>query len=110
MPLLHIADEAAWAARADHYAPPSLDTEGFVHLSHPHQIEATANRFYRDLPTLTVLVLSADSTRAHVREEDTTGHGVFPHHYGPIATDAVVRVVRWRRDPDGVFRTPGGWT
>ncbi|MGJ7442485.1 DUF952 domain-containing protein [Aquipuribacter sp. MA13-6] len=89
----------------------SLGEVGFVHCAHPHQVEAVAARFYGDLlqdPDATLLVLHLDPERldVHVVHEDLEGTGEqFPHVYGPLPVDAVVRVEAMAR-VDGAWRLP----
>jgi uncharacterized protein (DUF952 family) len=78
---------------------------GFAHLSRPHQLEATAARFYADREDVVVLVLDPDRLAAPVRDEEVPGGERFPHLFGEIPIGAVVRAVPWRRGPDG-WRAP----
>ena len=63
---------------------PSLADEGFIHLSATaEQVTWVANRLYRDVVDLVVLVLDEHLLTATVRY-DPTPDGVFPHLYGPL--------------------------
>lgn len=84
----------------------SLEEVGFIHLSSAHQVEATASRFYADLPAAEVLLLTIDPQRLaaaglEVRLEPapsiagTTGGEHFPHLYGPLPLGAVLRSEPW---------------
>jgi glutathione S-transferase len=74
----------------------SLEEVGFIHLSAAHQVEATAQRFYGDLPAAEVLLLTIDPRRLstaglELREEPAPESGeLFPHLYGPLPMDAVL--------------------
>ncbi|QNI78977.1 glutathione S-transferase [Synechococcus sp. RS9909] len=74
----------------------SLEEVGFIHLSAAHQLEATARRFYADLPAGEVLALCIDRQRLisaglEVRWEPVPGSGeLFPHLYGPLPLEAVL--------------------
>ena len=79
----------------------SLAEVGFIHLSAPHQLAATAARFYNDLPAGAVTLLTIDPREltADVRHEPAPGTGeLFPHLYGPLPLQAVVHTERWRGD------------
>jgi uncharacterized protein (DUF952 family) len=52
-----------------------------------------------------VLELDPSRIRAEVRFDDP--ESVFPHLYGPLNTDAVVRVRKMERGPNGEFRGIG---
>lgn len=104
MTLFHLVTPSDWNAAVVRgtYAPPSLETEGFVHFSYADQVTGTANRFYRDLPELVVVEIDTDAWDADLRVEDTYGSGVeFPHVYGPVPTSAAVAVHPVERTADG---------
>ena len=70
---------------------------GFVHLSQAHQVDATAARFYGDLPAgavqlLTLCPARLAEARLEVRFEAVGPSGErFPHLYGPLPLQAVLR-------------------
>jgi glutathione S-transferase len=69
---------------------------GFIHLSGAHQVQATAQRFYGDLPSGELVLLSVDPQRLAaaglaVMEEPAPGSGeLFPHLYGALPLEAVL--------------------
>ena len=71
------------------YSPPSLASEGFIHLSYLEQVEATRERFYRRVAPL--LALQIAPRGLPVREEEAT-EGRFPHLYGPLPGTSIARV------------------
>lgn len=92
-PLFHITTRAAWdAARAaGAHRPPSLATEGFVHLSTERQWRYTLQRFFRGEPELVVLRVDPARVGCELRYERADGDE-FPHLYGALAVDAVVGI------------------
>ena len=96
----HLAHRAAWEA-ADAGAPwmpPSLATEGFVHLSFAAQVDATVDRHFAPDADLVVVSVDLDRLACDVVVEDTTGRGeAHPHAYGPLNRDAVVAVTPYAR-------------
>jgi uncharacterized protein (DUF952 family) len=109
--ILHITTRAAWqsAKLGGVYEPPSLATEGFIHCSTADQVVATANAFFRGAQDLVLLVIDEASATAHVRYEpaaDGRTDGLFPHLYGALNLDAVVRVVEFPSNSDGSFSLP----
>lgn len=88
--LFHLLSEAAWAEAqgAGLYRPPSLATEGFIHLSTEAQWRATAARFFRGQAGLRLLELDAEALAPHVRFEAADGDA-FPHLYAPLQLTAV---------------------
>jgi uncharacterized protein (DUF952 family) len=76
----------------------TLGDEGFVHCSLPHQLTAVAEALYGDVDPdeLVVLVIDTDRVKAPVRYEiPEPGAEEFPHVYGPVPLDAIVRVEPW---------------
>lgn len=105
-PLFHIVGRQQWTAalRCGELAPPSLQSEGFVHLSYAGQVTAVANRFYSDLDDLLVVQFDPSAV-GKVLVEDSYGAGEsFPHVYAPIATSAAVAEHPLDRLADGSWR------
>lgn len=92
--LFHLTTRSAWEAaqRCGVYETPSLTTEGFIHLSTEAQWRTTLTRFFADQPDVVLLTLDETRFLAELRYEDSYGHGVFPHLYGPLNLDAIVSV------------------
>jgi uncharacterized protein (DUF952 family) len=102
--ILHITTPAAWALAqaAGHLAAPSLETEGFIHCSTAGQVKATADRIFRGSGNLLLLDIDPDCLEAPLRYERGTDVGEdFPHIYGPLNLDAVLRAVPMADGPDG---------
>ncbi|QNP68048.1 DUF952 domain-containing protein [Streptomyces roseirectus] len=104
----HIVPLDDWTAHPDQpYAPPSLTADGFVHCSPDEETTlAVVNAFYRDTSRpLLVLFLDVDRLTAPCTWEaaspvpppGVSGTTLFPHVFGPLDRDAVIRVleVRW---------------
>jgi glutathione S-transferase len=95
-PLLHLAVSAEWdrASAAGAYERSTIDTsleeEGFIHCSFPHQVQATADRYYRGRDDIVLLRIDPDRLGVDVVVEEASSGERFPHVYGPIPVDAVV--------------------
>lgn len=86
----------------------TLDEEGYIHCSYPHQVLGVARRFYADVDE--VIVLRLDPARLEVRPEPPAVgiDELFPHVYGPIPVTAVVEITPWRRSTSGWEDPPTG--
>ncbi len=112
--ILHIALPADWeqAAVTGEYRSSTrgvtLEHEGFIHCSYPHQLEGVANRFYGDLEELLLLHIQSSSLDAEVRVEPPADGitELFPHVYGAIPVGAVTATTVWRRGDDGAWHRP----
>jgi uncharacterized protein (DUF952 family) len=116
--IYHIIPDKNWesARKLGEYRAASLETEGFIHCSTQAQVAAVANAFYpgqRDL-----LLLTIDSARltaplqwdppAHPAPKSAPAslHGKFPHIYGALNLDAVVKVRKLEPNNKGAFSFP----
>jgi uncharacterized protein (DUF952 family) len=113
--LLHLTGEREWAAAVasaeGEYRGDTLDADGFIHLSAPHQVLGPANGLFHGRTDVVLLVI--DEARlgpgADVRWELGAAPGdgaeLFPHLYSALPVGAVVCVEPMRPDADGVFRS-----
>ncbi|MGH7923226.1 MAG: DUF952 domain-containing protein [Candidatus Binatus sp.] len=112
--IVHIVKRSEWvdALERGSYAPASLKVEGFIHCSTLAQAIGAANRFYPGRKGLIVLCIEESRLKAELRHEAPTIPGgeaageLFPHLYGALNVDAVVRVVELPCEADGSFRLP----
>jgi uncharacterized protein (DUF952 family) len=115
--ICHITSRDAWeAAQAGgEFRSPEFDTIGFIHCSTPEQVVLVANAFFRGQSDLVLLVIEPARLQSPVRWEPPHStervpafmHGsVFPHVYGPINLDAVVRVEQLVPSDSGTFKMP----
>ena len=94
--IYHLARRADWAAglAAGEYRAPSLDAEGFIHASGDEaQLLRVAARLFAgraDLLALEVATARLDGGAPVVPEPASSGE-IYPHIYGPINLDAVIR-------------------
>ena len=115
----HLTTAEAWAGAqaAGEYTAPSLAAEGFIHASGDEaQTLRVAERLYPGDAGLIVLDVDVARLEAEVRREGSRSGEVYPHIYGRINLDAVVRVRsltmgaggRHRFPPDGGDGVAGG--
>lgn len=80
----------------------TLEEEGYVHCSFAEQVQAIGDLLYLGRDDLVLLTIDPSRLGAEVVVEDTTGAGPrFPHVYGPLPAEAVVRVDEVPLAPDG---------
>ena len=108
--VFHIISRVAWAEaqQGGWYTPDSFTGEGFIHLSKRAQILRPANLLYAGRDDLVLLEIDVSALHADVVYEPGS-HGEaehFPHLYGPMNLDAVVRVIDFPCEPDGSFTLP----
>jgi glutathione S-transferase len=99
-PIFHLALRDEWDAALASGGPydrstigASLSDVGFIHCSFASQVAATAGRYYAGREDVLVLTIDPDAVRSDLRIELAPGTGeLFPHFYGPIPLEAVVKV------------------
>jgi len=108
--IFRIAPREEWErSRQDGaYRADTLETEGFIHCSTHEQLVWVANMFFRGQRGLVLLCIDPSRLRVEVRYEDTEGGEQFPHIYGPLHVEAVVRVLEFEPGEDGEFELPEG--
>jgi uncharacterized protein (DUF952 family) len=65
------------------------DPEGYVHLCYGDQIEGVVRRFFVGTRAWVLVVDRQALDPTLLKEEDTHGHGLFPHYYGTIPNGAL---------------------
>ncbi|MBF6277370.1 glutathione S-transferase [Nocardia sp. 852002-20019_SCH5090214] len=107
--LVHLCTPAEWeqAQRIGERVAPSLEAEGFLHLSAPHQVHLPANRLFAGCDDMLLLWVDVTRLSAPLRWEpgvaDDPGSMRFPHLYGPLPVTAVVRTSYYGPDEKGTF-------
>ena len=115
--IFHITSRAAWeeAQAKGEYRADSLTTDGFIHCSTLSQVLPVANNFYKGQSGLILLEIEPTLLSQDLKWEPPSGGapppGVpvgdqFPHIYGPINLNAVLKVVDLESKPDGIFILP----
>lgn len=104
--ILHITTETEWqrALMRGDYVTDSLRTEGFIHCSTFDQVAGVASRYFSGQTGLVLLLIDASRLKATLKYEVATGGDSFPHLYGPLNLDAVLRVADFPLQPDGTFK------
>ena len=115
--IFHITSRTAWddMQPRGEYRAESLSTEGFIHCSTHSQIPHVANAFFKGQTGLILLVIDPPLLSSTLRWEPpssvTSPSGIpeaemFPHVYGPINLNAVIKVNDFKPNPDGTFTIP----
>jgi len=97
-----VADYDA-AVPSGFYRPATLDADKFIHASPADQLTRVANKYYLDKKDVRLLHIDPSLVKAEIRWEPATG-GLYPHIYGPLNLDAVVKVTPIFTGLDGKIR------
>lgn len=104
--ILHVTAEGDWTVsqRAGTYRAESLASEGFIHCSEPQQVVWVANRRFRNRQDLVLLHIDIRKLTSQGRYENLEGGTqLFPHVYGPINLESIMKVTPFRPGPAGDF-------
>lgn len=100
--LLPVLDYEA-AITQGYYKPSNFDEVGFIHASPANQLTRVANKYYLDKKDVRLLYVDPNLVQSEIRWEPATG-GLYPHIYGPLNLDAIVKLSRIQIDSDGKIR------
>ena len=114
--IYHITNQAqlAQAIQEGTYVTPSLEAEGFIHLSQRHQVLKVANSFYKGQENLVCLIVDTSLLEAPLKFEppahpdgkvhtDIPESEMFPHLFGRLNMSAVIAVAELVQDEAGNF-------
>jgi uncharacterized protein (DUF952 family) len=115
--IYHITSRSAWieARERGDYRAESLSTEGFIHCSTEEQVLPVAHQYFEGQNDLVLLVIESALLKPNLKweppAEGAPPPGVpegdlFPHIYGPINLDAIVKVLDIESSPDQKFSFP----
>jgi len=93
--IYHVTTKSQWeeAISKGFYEVESLQTEGFIHMSKIDQVEGVLNSYYQNVPNLVLLHVEETKLIAEIKFElSPSVNQEFPHVFGAINIDAVVKV------------------
>jgi len=107
--ILHITKREQWeeAKLKKTYYGNTLESQGFIHCSTPKQVIRVANAVFHARKELVCLCIETAKVRSEIRYEGTGGE-LYPHIYGPLNADAVIKVLNFEPRKDGSFTLPKG--
>jgi len=80
--------------------------DGYIHFSTAAQAGETARKYFSGLLDLMVLEVEADDLGAALKWEPSRGGDLFPHLYGPLRVEHVIRAHDAPLKADGVPQLP----
>jgi uncharacterized protein (DUF952 family) len=115
--IYHITSRSAWgeAHQSGEYRAESLESEGFIHCSTEAQVLPVIEKFYMGQPDLLLLMIDPALLTSDLKWEPPSGGApppgvpegdLFPHIYGPLNLEAVVKAVDLESKPDGNYNLP----
>jgi len=107
--IFHITTNSEWASAksAGEYVPRDYEDDGFIHCSYAHQLVSVANSMFHGDSGLVLLEIDRASVGSEVVDENLSGGSeLFPHIYGKLPVNAVIRIHNFSSKEDGAFELP----
>jgi uncharacterized protein (DUF952 family) len=94
MKIYHIVTSEVWEKfeTENFYEAESLKTEGFIHCSFAGQLEGVLERYYKGLNKVLILTIESENLTSELVNEPSTNNEIYPHIYGKINRDAIVKI------------------
>ena len=107
--IYHMCREEEWAAAmaSGVYRGSSQDrADAFIHFSGKDQIVESAAKHRKGQDGLLLIAVDSDVLGNALKWEESRGRRLFPHLYGDLPTDAVLKVEDLPLGPDGFHVFP----
>lgn len=94
--IYHITSAEDWEKHKHEldFVPADYLREGFIHCCTLTQLKGVKERYFKGKSGLVLLYLAESKLKAALKYEISTSDEKFPHLYGPINRDAVIKVER----------------
>ena len=105
--ILHACTKQDWAMKSEGaYKASSLDSDKFIHCSEQETFLPVANLLWKGRNDLLLLFIDSDKVKSEIKYETDSQSGmVFPHIYGPLNLDSVIKVKELLPNSQGEFTT-----
>ena len=74
------------------YESETLGEEGFIHCSTHEQVKGVLERYYAGRTDLLLLHINPELLQAELKFEASTQGDLYPHAYGKINKDAIIKI------------------
>ena len=105
--IYHIVFPEWWETftNKDYYESETLSEEKFIHLSTLEQVNGTLENFFKGSKRLFLVHIDASKLISNLIYEDLFDTGIaFPHLYGRLNKEAVIKVQELLADEDGLLK------
>lgn len=98
--ILRVPEWEAAEAAGQLAGSPDDVKDGFIHLSTAEQLRETVAKHFASEDYLVLLAVDAAALGEALKWDASRGGALFPHLYGMLPLDAVVRLASVQRDED----------
>ena len=106
--IFHITTREKWekSKLEGVYNHDTFESQDFIHCSTSQQVVKVANALYRAQRELVLLCIDTVRIQSEIKYERTESEELFPHIYGPLNINAVVKVIDFEPTKNGKFVLP----
>lgn len=106
--IYHITNKKDWeeSIAKGEYSGDTLATQGFIHNSTLEQVLEIANSRFVGRTDLVLLQIEESKVKPELKFELAKNGQEYPHIFGPLNCDAVVKVFDFKPESDGSFKLP----
>jgi len=106
--ILHICTRTVWkeAVLSGEYEGDTLELEGFIHCSELQKVIEVANYVFGGQKDLILLEIDSNKVASEIKYEDPGVGEKYPHIYGPLNIDAVIKIHDFETEKNGSFILP----
>lgn len=92
--IYHVTTQKEWNDCLSNtgYAPVNFSREGFIHACRDQQLAGVMDRYFKGQSTLLLLHIQEEKLNVPLKYEPSTTDEIFPHIYGPINKEAIIKV------------------
>lgn len=92
--IYHVVHSDEWNRQLglSNFTPPDFQHEGFIHCCTKEQLPGVLERYYNGVSGLLLLHLDESKLSSELKYESSTNNEKFPHLFGPINREAVVKI------------------
>ena len=104
--IYHIVKPKYWKnfEHKDLYFSETFEQELFIHCSTNSQIEGVLSRYYKNAKEVFLLHLDESKLIAELKFEKATNEELFPHIYGGINKDSILKIETLVEISEGVYQ------
>lgn len=106
--IYHICARSRWedGKASGAYEADTLEAEGFMHASTINQVIGVANAVFTGQRDLVFLVIDEGKLTNMLKYETASNGEDYPHLYGTLNPNAVIREIEYAPGSDGSFALP----
>ena len=92
--IIHVTTLSAWESQAqkNHFTPDAFAMDGFIHCCASSQLAGVLERYFSGVDKVLLLHIDELKLTSPLRYESTSNQEKFPHIYGVINKEAIVRI------------------